>query len=158
MSLNIDRKQLSKVFGSHQEIVQFEQALSNIDSLSAQASALALEIETAQAQITQVLADLQAITDSLGDLKLGSLNDVSSAVPLNDDLLKFDSVSGQWIPASSVIAGITDTTGNLISSGVDLTNGSGSDIATLNTAPVSGDPTKWVPIDDNGTTRYLPVW
>ena len=30
--------------------------------------------------------------------------------------------------------------------------------ATLLNAPVSGNPTKWVPLDDNGTTRYLPAW
>lgn len=30
--------------------------------------------------------------------------------------------------------------------------------ATLLNAPVSGNPTKWVPIDDNSTTRYIPCW
>jgi hypothetical protein len=30
--------------------------------------------------------------------------------------------------------------------------------ATLLNAPVSGNPTKWIPIDDNSTTRYIPSW
>ena len=30
--------------------------------------------------------------------------------------------------------------------------------ATMTNAPVAGNPTKWVAINDNGTTRYLPLW
>jgi hypothetical protein len=30
-------------------------------------------------------------------------------------------------------------------------------LRTLN-APAAGNPTKWIPIDDNGTTRYIPAW
>lgn len=29
---------------------------------------------------------------------------------------------------------------------------------TMTNAPAVGDPTKWIPVDDNGTTRYLPAW
>lgn len=29
---------------------------------------------------------------------------------------------------------------------------------TLLNAPVAGNPTKWIPINDNGVTRYIPVW
>jgi hypothetical protein len=25
-------------------------------------------------------------------------------------------------------------------------------------APTAGNPTKWVPIDDNGVTRFIPCW
>lgn len=39
-----------------------------------------------------------------------------------------------------------------------LADGAGANVGTLNNAPIAGDPTKWVPIDDNGTTRYVPVW
>ena len=37
-------------------------------------------------------------------------------------------------------------------------NGAAAALGTLTNAPAAGDPTKWVPIDDNGTTRYLPAW
>ena len=37
-------------------------------------------------------------------------------------------------------------------------NNSGASTATLTNAPVSGNPTKWVTIDDNGTTRSIPAW
>lgn len=39
-----------------------------------------------------------------------------------------------------------------------LPNGAGAGGGTLLNAPAAGNPTKWIPIDDNGTTRYLPAW
>lgn len=41
---------------------------------------------------------------------------------------------------------------------VALTNGAAAQVGTLTNAPALGNPTKWVPIDDNGTTRYIPCW
>lgn len=54
--------------------------------------------------------------------------------------------------------GITVGSPTLISSSVALTNGAGTAIATLTNAPVATNPTKWIPINDNGTTRYIPAW
>jgi hypothetical protein len=39
-----------------------------------------------------------------------------------------------------------------------FTNGAGVASGTLTNAPVAGNPTKWIPINDNGTTRYIPAW
>jgi len=48
---------------------------------------------------------------------------------------------------------------NLIKiSGEAFTNGAGASTGTLTNAPAVGNPTKWIPIDDNGTTRYIPAW
>lgn len=44
------------------------------------------------------------------------------------------------------------------SSKTTLTNGAGVATGTLLTAPSAGNPTKWIGIDDNGTTRYVPAW
>lgn len=38
------------------------------------------------------------------------------------------------------------------------TNGAASSAGTLTNAPAVGNPTKWIPVDDNGTTRYIPAW
>lgn len=46
----------------------------------------------------------------------------------------------------------------LIGSSVALTNGAAAALGTLTNAPAAGDPTKWIPINDNGTTRYIPAW
>lgn len=39
-----------------------------------------------------------------------------------------------------------------------LLDGAAAAAGTLNNAPAAGDPTKWLAIDDNGTTRYVPAW
>lgn len=62
------------------------------------------------------------------------------------------------LTATSVTAAITDTTTNLIASNATLTDGAGVSVGTLTNAPAAGNPTKWVAINDNGTTRYIPSW
>lgn len=47
---------------------------------------------------------------------------------------------------------------DLIASSVNLNNGAASSVGTLTNAPAAGNPTKWIPINDNGTTRYIPAW
>lgn len=53
---------------------------------------------------------------------------------------------------------ITTASPVLIASSVALTNGAAAQAGTLLNAPTAGNPTKWVPINDNGTTRYIPAW
>jgi hypothetical protein len=57
--------------------------------------------------------------------------------------------------------GITVVGGSyLLTTNTNLTGATGTDTATLGTvnAPVSGSPTKWILINDNGTERYIPTW
>lgn len=39
-----------------------------------------------------------------------------------------------------------------------VTSGAGSSTGTLTNAPAAGNPTKWIPFDDFGTTRFIPAW
>lgn len=39
-----------------------------------------------------------------------------------------------------------------------LNDGAGAATATLTNAPAATNPTKWIPIDDAGVTRYIPAW
>lgn len=39
-----------------------------------------------------------------------------------------------------------------------ITGGGTANTPTLTAGPVNGNPTKWLPYDDNGTTRYIPSW
>lgn len=55
-------------------------------------------------------------------------------------------------------AGITTGSSTLHTTSVALTNGAGTSSGTITNAPSVGNPTKWVPINDNGTTRYIPTW
>lgn len=53
---------------------------------------------------------------------------------------------------------ITTASTTLMASSVALTNGAAAATGTLLNAPAAGNPTKWIPINDNGTTRYIPAW
>lgn len=53
---------------------------------------------------------------------------------------------------------ITTGSTTLHKTSVALTNGAAAQTATLTNAPAAGNPTKWIPINDNGTTRYIPAW
>lgn len=54
--------------------------------------------------------------------------------------------------------GIRHADAVLLHTAVALTNGAGASTGTLTNAPAATNPTKWIPIDDNGTTRYIPAW
>ena len=58
--------------------------------------------------------------------------------------------------------GITTVGGsNLLTTNTNLTDHSSGNTASIgntSNAPVPGDPSKWIAINDNGTTRYIPTW
>ena len=58
----------------------------------------------------------------------------------------------------AVTGTLTTSSTTLHTSSVSLTNGAAAAAGTLTNAPVAGNPTKWIPIVDNGTTRYIPCW
>ena len=58
----------------------------------------------------------------------------------------------------TVTGGITIGSTTLLTSSVALTNNAGASAGTLTNAPAIGNPTKWIPINDNGTTRNIPAW
>jgi hypothetical protein len=69
--------------------------------------------------------------------------------------------SSMVIAASDAVtfkAGVTVGSTTLLTSSVALTNNAAAATATLTNAPTSGNPTKWIPINDNGTTRNIPAW
>lgn len=45
-----------------------------------------------------------------------------------------------------------------LTTSVALTDGVGASAGTITNAPSIGNPTKWIGINDNGTTRYIPAW
>ena len=53
---------------------------------------------------------------------------------------------------------LTISSTRLMSTKTSFTNGAAAAAGTLTNAPAVGNPTKWIPIDDNGTTRYIPAW
>ena len=53
---------------------------------------------------------------------------------------------------------VPGTTTPVLTTAAAITTGAGASAGTLLNAPASGNPTKWIPINDNGTTRYIPAW
>ncbi len=94
----------------------------------------------------------------------------------NDFGIIYESVSGgagQWSLASSAngstihnTALTWDENGDtflhmtsfMLRSLATITGGATGNVPTLTAGPVTGNPTKWLPYDDNGTTRYIPAW
>lgn len=76
---------------------------------------------------------------------------IGSIFQLQDAMLEFFSVS-----RANGLKVTGDTT--MIHSGTAYANGAAAAAGTLNNAPAAGNPTKWIPIDDNGTTRFIPAW
>ncbi len=55
-------------------------------------------------------------------------------------------------------AGLTHASATLLTTTVALTNGAAAQVGTLTNAPTAGNPTKWIPVNDNDTIRYIPAW
>ena len=53
---------------------------------------------------------------------------------------------------------IKAASGALVQTATALTNNAAAQIATITNGPTAGNPTKWIPINDNGTVRNIPVW
>lgn len=60
----------------------------------------------------------------------------------------------QFMSSVPIIVNSTE----LIKGNSPFGDGSAANAGTLTNAPLAGDPTKWIPIIDNGTTRYIPAW
>ena len=83
--------------------------------------------------------------------------------------LNASSLNGGTFAAPGPIGGGTPDTGTFTSittpggatfhtTNTALTNGAAAAVGTLLNAPAAGNPTKWIGINDNGTTRYIPAW
>ena len=91
--------------------------------------------------------------DSSGNTEL-ALRDAAGSVGVS-----LKSSGNSSLPGNLDISGaLTVSSSTLIRSRTTLSNGAGAAAGTLTNAPVAGNPTKWIPINDNGTTRYIPAW
>lgn len=80
----------------------------------------------------------------------GGFYDATNAATWSNAILATPAITG-----SAVIPGGTTP---ILTTAAGVTSGAASGTGTLTNAPVSGNPTKWIPFDDNGTTRYIPAW
>lgn len=75
-------------------------------------------------------------------------------------IIGFDGATGVVTTGGRLTVGgaLYQTEATLIHTLTALTNGAGASLGTITNAPAAGNPTKWAPVDDNGTTRYVPMW
>lgn len=85
-----------------------------------------------------------------------AIGDIGGA--FNGTLLNVNDGIQQIIAAAANGFRIDNDPAFLIHTGTTLTDGAGASLGTLTNAPAAGDPTKWIAIDDNGTTRHIPAW
>lgn len=64
-------------------------------------------------------------------------------------------VKGAGLESTSTLVS-NDT--QLMKTNTNFANGAAAAAGTLLNAPAAGNPTKWIPVDDNGTLRYIPAW
>lgn len=69
------------------------------------------------------------------------------------NVLTFSASSGVNMTGPLTVGSAT-----LLSTSVALNDDAGADTATLTNAPVAGNPSKWISINDNGVTRRIPAW
>lgn len=84
---------------------------------------------------------------TLIDLQVGGASQLY--VTRNGNLISGGTIQGTQFRPSN---------GTFLNSTVALTNGAAAQVGTITNAPAAGNPTKWIPINDNGTTRYIPCW
>lgn len=115
--------------------------------------------------------------------RLDRMEDVSAFNNVNGMVLIFNATTGKWVAANitagtgvtisntaggitisastpaSITADLTNTNATyLAATNAALANGAAALAATLLNAPVAGNPTKWIKINDNGTPRWIPAW
>lgn len=95
---------------------------------------------------------------SAGNLLVGTTSDPSGGPGKIKALGIDDTPVGAATPAAGSFTAITLGSTTLLTTSVSLTDGAAASAGTLLNAPVAGNPTKWIPINDNGTTRYIPAW
>ena len=120
-------------------------------------------------------SELLAITGGLSVTKQITSTLATGTAPLvvasttNVANLNASSLNGRTFAAPGPIGGGTPDTGTFTSittpggatfhtTNTALTNGAAAAVGTLLNAPAAGNPTKWIGINDNGTTRYIPAW
>jgi hypothetical protein len=81
----------------------------------------------------------------------------SGFVPTVDGVLTLGATFFHW---SGVFANnyTLNSNGPILTTQINLTNNAGASAGTLTNAPSIGNPTKWIPINDNGTIRNIPCW
>lgn len=162
----LTRNELAKFLPSQRAVRAFEKLFNLVpqDFVDQQEAIDALDLLAgmAESKSQQALDTINRLSEAV---ELLALAHYGTTEELPDDLapvgVQPETEADDLAPianVSSIEGEISDITTQLIRSSETLNDGAGGATGTLTNAPAAGDPTKWVPIDDNGTTLYLPAW
>ena len=181
----LTRKELAEFLPSMRAIKAFEKLFdlvpSSINDLeinvndAGSKAAQALSLLESIAQSLELLANAPIIQSNIAEDDFHAVNELinddlihinQEQINSNDDLLprlEIGTISSQnndsvEITGGTITANITNNQTVLLSTSVALTDNAAAQAATLLNSPVVGNPSKWVAIKDNGTTRYIPTW
>lgn len=141
-----------------------------VATLADELAALDTEFHSASPVAAMIVALMNRVlwleTDAVGAVPVSIANDdVPGIVPLaivNDDVPPAISSPAQqddpYTPVPYVGSALAVNQDGSIGASIALANSAASSTATLTNGPIAGNPTKWVPMDDQGTIRYLPMW
>jgi hypothetical protein len=90
------------------------------------------------------------------DLYLGRAGAGSVILSDTTNTLSFAVIANNVMQINNLIYSNSAT--QILGSKTTITGGATGNVPTLTAGPVTGNPTKWLPYDDNGTTRYIPAW
>jgi hypothetical protein len=124
------------------------------------------EITVQDVQWVQWLKDLatfisnsNAITyTGTGSAVLDTAPTITNAILITPDIGVATGTSLVLTGNLTAVQLIAGNAGALVNTTTAMTDGAGVGAGTLLNAPAAGNPTKWIPVDDNGTIRYFPAW
>lgn len=99
----------------------------------------------------------KAAADVSGD-PTGEIQFITSDGLTTDPRLIITSAGGVNLVNAVCQLALTDVGTTLLSTLAAIANGAAAQVGTLTNSPAAGNPTKWIPINDNGITRYIPAW
>lgn len=163
--LHLSRAQLTAFLKDPLAVKQFEGLFKAADQIIPDGfSEVSIVAENARSTSQQALAELRRIADALEVLALAPVAGCTTAVvdhlapPIVIGSLGHQEADNVSIAGGVITAALTGNQTNLMATSVALDDGAAAALGTLTNAPSAGNPTKWVAIDDNGTTRYIPTW
>ena len=174
----LTRNQLAEFLKTPESIRSFEHMFQQVgigftDSIAAaqaaaDAAQAAADLAQAAADLAQSAADAaQATADAAQADATMAISDAAAAqadaTTALGQIAALGSMSAQnansvAITGGTVSAQLKNNQTILLETTVALTDGAAAAAGTLLNAPAAGNPTKWIAINDNGTTRYIPAW
>lgn len=175
----LTRNELAEFLPSQRAIRAFEKLFAlftnDPESLTTRIQEVSVDAGSAVSKAQQALDYLERIATALELLALApkplsvesdilaqtavssiTVDDLAPAIPLGT--LGMQQATNVAITGGTVQAQLKNNQTILLESTVALANGAAAAAGTITNAPAAGNPTKWVAISDNGTTRYIPAW